>query len=63
MGFTARIVWKRVVRPYSKNISEIVLDIRIGKKNKNNNKSMRKGKDTELKRIKERKRMARNLGK
>jgi tRNA (guanine37-N1)-methyltransferase len=58
MGFTARVVGKRVVRPYSKDTSEIVLDIRIGKKNKN--KSWIKGKDTKLKRIKGRKRMARN---
>lgn len=35
MGFTARVVGKRVVRPYSKNISEIVLDIKIGKRDKN----------------------------
>jgi Predicted methyltransferase len=34
MGFTARVVGKRVVRPYSKNRSEVVLDIRIGKKSK-----------------------------
>ncbi len=61
MGFTARVVGKRVVRPYSKDTSEIVLDIRIGKKNKN--KSGRKWKDTELKRIKGRKRMERKPGK
>lgn len=33
-GFSARIVGKRVVRPYAKDTSEIVLDIRISKKNK-----------------------------
>ena len=62
MGFTARVVGKRVVRPYSKDTSEIVLDIRIGKK-KNKNKSGIKGKDTKLKRIKGRKRMERKPGK
>lgn len=34
MGFTARIVGKRTVRPYAKDTSEVVLDIRIGKKKK-----------------------------
>jgi len=57
MGFAARVVGKRVVRPYSKDTSEIVLDIRIGKKhNKNNGKKKNIGTE----RIKERKRMARN---
>ncbi len=31
MGFSARVVGKRVVRPYARDISEIVLDIRISK--------------------------------
>ena len=60
MGFTARVVGKRVVRPYSKDVSEIVLDIRIGKKpNKNRNKKNHAGAE----KIKGRKRMARNPGK
>ena len=51
MGFTARVVGRRVVRPYSKNISEIVIDIRIGKrskskKDKNKIKKSKKNKGT-----------------
>ncbi len=60
MGFTARVVGRRIVRPYSKDTSEIVLDIRIGKRQ---NKNKGKRKDTGAKRIKERKRMAKSSGK
>lgn len=44
MGFTARIVGKRTVRPYAKGTSEVVLDIRIGKKKKRKRMARSSGK-------------------